>query len=133
VARELQSHPDRFEIIKANPNITKRQASELARQYRSEQATVTINPDWRRQHMARWFKDLNNLATKVIQQAQITNAVVPQQLLREIVEPMAAWLPTIREAGEACITLVNDLENLLNQERFDGGDEAECIPAEAAE
>src|SRR5262249_5842966 len=103
VARELQSHPDRFEIINANPNITKRAASELARQYRTEQATVTINPDWRRQQTARWFKDLNNLATKVIQQAQITNAVVPQQLLREIVEPMAAWLPTIREAGEACI------------------------------
>src|SRR5215472_4609103 len=80
VARELQSHPARFEIIKTNPNITQRQASELARQYRSEQATLTINPDWRRQHTARWFKDLNNLATKVIGQAQITNAVVPQQL-----------------------------------------------------
>jgi hypothetical protein len=38
VARELQSHPDRFEIIKNNPNITKREASELARQYREQDA-----------------------------------------------------------------------------------------------
>ena len=83
------------------------------------------NPDWRRQQTARWFKDLNNLATKVIGQAQINNVKVPKQLLREVVEPMAAWLPTIREAGEACIQLANDLENLLKQERLiDGGDEA---------
>jgi hypothetical protein len=127
VARELQSHPDRFEIIKNNPNVTKREASELARQYRSEPGDDKP-PDWQRQHTASWFKDLYNLATKAIQQAQITNEIVPQQQLREVLEPMAAWLPTIREAGEAYITLANDLENLLKQ-----GDEAERMPAEAAE
>src|SRR5262249_17508031 len=60
-------------------------------------AAEAADEAWERQQTARWFKDLYYLGTEIIQQAQITNVVVPQQLLREVVEPMAAWLPTIRE------------------------------------
>jgi len=46
VARELQSRPDRFEIIKAFPDLTKREASELARQWREhEQAGDDADDD----------------------------------------------------------------------------------------
>jgi hypothetical protein len=41
VARELATHPDRAEIVKRNPEITKRQARSLMRQYREELETAT--------------------------------------------------------------------------------------------
>jgi hypothetical protein len=45
VARELQSHPDRFEIIRKNPDITKRKASEFARQWREQEQALAADDD----------------------------------------------------------------------------------------
>jgi hypothetical protein len=129
VARELQSHPDRFEIIKNNPNITKREASELARQWReqeqagddadddvgvgAEQVALPLRASTRRDNNERWVNtliqfsneavsDADRVRDKAVRFAGMANGEMEAELrdaLRALLEP--TLLLEVRKAGEA--------------------------------
>ena len=124
VARELQSHPDRFAIIKNNPNITKREASELARQWReqeqaddaddgAEQVALPLRASTRRDNNERWVNtliqfsneavsDADRVRDKAVRFAGMANGEMEAELrdaLRALLEP--TLLLEVRKAGEA--------------------------------
>ena len=145
VARELQSHPDRFEIIKNNPNITKREASELARQWReqeqtddagagAEQVAPPLRASTRRDNNERWVNTLIQFSNEAVSDADrvrdkadrfagMANGEMDAELrdaLQALLEP--TLLLEVRKAGEAMkeggaalIGLHNRLAELLAQ------------------
>jgi hypothetical protein len=116
VAQELQSHPDRFEIIKDKPNLTVREARRRTREYKRAQIVERPN-DWWRGETERWFKNVAKHAGIVIRDTQIaaTDTIDPEQrqALREIIDP--ELLPTLREAGEALTKLAAYLEKVISE------------------
>jgi hypothetical protein len=142
VAQELAGHPDRFDIIKADPDITTRKARQKMREH--DQAEVVADPaKSRRDEQRRWFNAVVKRAEEVIRDADLANSQVSPQLeqaLREVVEP--DLLLTLREAAEGLTKLADYLERLataperrpLKRVRFGGGAArpTQAAPAQAA-
>jgi hypothetical protein len=128
VAQELQNHPDKFDLVRKNPNLTKREARKIMHRWRKEQVQADVNVH-RREEWTRWFRAVVRHAGEARRDAAISDGRVSPELrqaLSEIVEPKL--LPVLREAGEALIRLAAYLE------RFTMPEEArELPPAEAAE
>jgi hypothetical protein len=113
VAQELATHPDRANIIRTNPDITKRQARQIMRE-RQRAEVVAAPRDWRRNEWRRWFQAVVQLATKAIRDGAVADQpVAPEvrQILREVIEPHL--LQTLRDGGEALIRLADFLEALI--------------------
>jgi hypothetical protein len=146
VAQELAGHPDRFDIIKADPDITTRKARQKMREH--HQAKVVADPaKWRRDEQRRWFNAVVKRAEEVIRDAGIADGTADskggselEKALREVVEP--DLLLTLREAAEGLTRLADYLERLataperrpLKRVRFGGGAArpTQAAPAQAA-
>jgi hypothetical protein len=103
VAQELQAiKPDRvrFEIIRENPNITKRQARAKRREHERAERTA---PDWRRREAQRWFRRIVKLGNDAVREAATTDQPNDEAILREVIE--SDLLPVLRDGGEALIRL----------------------------
>jgi hypothetical protein len=114
VAQELQAHPDRFEIIRRNPDMTKREARQMKRRYDREKKSA---PDYLRENTNRWFKDVVRRAGETIRDASVADGeVLPnhRRAMREVVEPKL--LPTLRDAAEALVRLAAYLEQLTQED-----------------
>ncbi|HZP69240.1 MAG TPA: hypothetical protein VFB29_04790 [Pseudolabrys sp.] len=68
IAKELETHPDRFKIIKGNPNLTKVEAHQLMREYRqrNEGKTTAQAGDDEREAKVKWQSDLPLRLDKVL-------------------------------------------------------------------
>jgi hypothetical protein len=113
VAQELQAHPDRFEIIERNPNLTVRDARSKMRQYKKAQLTV---PDWLRTNTKRWFQDVIKHAGLVLRDAEVADSSISPELHQiwlEVIEPKL--LPILREAGDALLQLTDFIEKVLQE------------------
>jgi hypothetical protein len=102
VARALETHPDRERLIKANPQMTKREAVRLMKAYR--------DPESEMRETQRLWKNLLLRAGKAITDENFLN--LDRQILLGVVEP--TMLSTLRDAGEALIRLADGLENYSN-------------------
>jgi hypothetical protein len=120
VARELVKHPDRFDLVRQNPDITKREASKIMRQLAGSPAG---EDKWTKVECTRWFKSLCTHANEVIRDAQFAvGDIKPEhrRRLRDAIEP--GLLPTFRKASAALIMTVEGLERFLDED----DDEAEA-------
>jgi hypothetical protein len=118
VARELQDRDDRFEIIKDNPNLTKREAVAI-RQEREGKVPAPHQkkgtPDYMRKNSQRWFQRVYQLSNDINREVNY-GGIEPEleEVFREVIEP--ALLPTIRDAGEALIKLADYLETVTAED-----------------
>src|SRR5262245_57280939 len=60
VGRALQNHPDRVEIVKRNPTITKREAEKLAQEHRKK--AKPEKQGWSADEARRWCKQVSEHA-----------------------------------------------------------------------
>jgi hypothetical protein len=112
VAQALQAHPNRAEIIQANPNITTAEARDKMREWRGGgEVEVHQDQDWKR-----WFAKLVVAAQDIVAEVNIS-AMTPEsrRILLSAVEPKL--LPTLRDAGEALIQLADKLDQIDANER----------------
>jgi hypothetical protein len=122
VAQELQAVPTRAEIIKNNPNITKREARELAQEHRKQKSpakqTSKKQPppkDGDVEHAEARFRLLSELITKIIKEAEFADekGVVDAELRHVIsVAITPGLLDHLREGRQALIKVINFLEPL---------------------
>lgn len=125
VAQELQAHPQRFELIKKKPDMTKREARSIMRRFRKEQLSAA---DHLLAEQERWWRAVLLHASKVLQDAAVADGEISpalRQMLREVVQPLL--LPNLREAGEALIKLAAFLKEIANDEP---GEQLPVIPRE---
>jgi hypothetical protein len=111
VAQELQAHPDRFELIKNNPYMTKSEARKIMRTLKAN------DPNHQREEMARWFRAVIQRASDMIRDAGIADGKVSPELqhaLRGVIDP--TLLPTLKESGEASIRFATFLEQFAHLE-----------------
>jgi hypothetical protein len=114
VAQELQAHPNRLEIIRRNPDLTKREARQLRRRRDRETRSAS---DHLREETKRWFRNAVRRADEAIRDAGVANSEVEPELrqaMLEAVEP--TLLPTLRDAAEALMRLADYLEQLTQEE-----------------
>lgn len=75
VLRELATHPDRAEIIRDRPDLTKRAAQDEMRKHKNggqEKKEAAQEAEWLR-HNRKWFKDLVTLANEATSAAAFAN------------------------------------------------------------
>jgi hypothetical protein len=116
VLRELATHPDREEMIRKHPNLTKREAHNLMRKRAyatKEEQEQEQEEDWVK-HNRVWFKEL----CKIAQEASRTAAAVgvdkctpeQQENLRQAVDPNL--LMYLRASGRMLIHTADSLAAL---------------------
>ena len=109
VLRALQDHPDREQLVKNDPKITKREAEKLRRDHKGKPKN-NKSGDWKRDECKRWLGQIQSLANTVTRTAK---AVAYEEeetlaLLREIMEP--ALVPDLKAGGEALRKLADYLD-----------------------
>ena len=122
VLRELQTHPDRAQIIRKNPNLTKREAHELMRKRegaaktKQEQEQEQEQEDEWLKHNRKWFKDLVAVANEASRVASVMDQCTPEQLdkLRQAVDPKL--LMYVRGGGRMLFRVANRLAELLGED-----------------
>ena len=120
VLRELQTHPDRAEIIRKNPNLTKREAHERMRELKgaakTKQEQEQEQEDEWLKHDRKWFKDLVAVANEASRVAGVLDEYTPEQLdkLRQAVDPKL--LMYVRGGGRMLFRVANRLAELLGED-----------------
>jgi hypothetical protein len=92
VLRELEKLPNREEIVKANPQITKRKAQELRHAYEGRSSNNNNNSsDWQANERRRWLNRLCSFANEHGRTAEeVMGNRAAMRALREIAEPELA-------------------------------------------
>ena len=120
VLRELQTHPDRAQIIRKNPNLTKREAHERMRELKGtakdEREREQEQEDEWLKHDRKWFKDLVAVANEASRVASVMDQCTPEQLdkLRQAVDPKL--LMYVRGGGRMLFRVANRLAELLGED-----------------
>src|SRR6516165_8282156 len=137
VRKELATHPKREQIIRDNPNLTRREAQDLMRRHRGtekEKQKQDQEDEWLRDNR-RWFNDLVALADEVSRAVDVVDECTPEQLdnLLRAVDPK--MLMYVRGGGRRLAGLADRLEALLEEQEVSAPVEAsppiERAPAEA--
>ena len=131
VLRELATHPDREEIIRENPKITKRAAHDLMRkqEYAAQEKQVQEQENEWRGHSRKWYKNLvalGNEATRIAGAVDV-DQFTPEQLetWRGAINPKL--LLHVRQGGHSLIRIADRLAGLCGSET-----ELDCEPTVAA-
>jgi hypothetical protein len=117
VLRELATHPDREQIIRKNPNLTKREALALRRKDAKQKQQKEEEDEWDEwlKHNRKWFKELVAVAHRVVNVAGgiDLDECTPEQLenLKRAVEPTA--LMSVLGAGRRLSRVAKRLAELL--------------------
>jgi hypothetical protein len=138
VLRELATHPDRAELIRKNPIITKREAHELMRkqkhaaeekQKQEQEQEQEQEEDWFK-HSSKWFRDLCTHASEAARAADVAVQCTPEKLheLLQVVEPL--MLMNLGRDGRLVANLAEHLEAKLKEE--DAVEQAELENVEAS-
>jgi hypothetical protein len=135
VLRELETHPDRAQIIQDRPNLTKREAHDLMRKYEGaaeEKQKQDQEDDWLK-HSRKWFKDLVALANEVHRAACVADECTSEQLdnLLQVIDPGS--LMYLHGAGRRLFNLANHLAELLGGEEVQQFETQPIIRARRAE
>jgi hypothetical protein len=121
VLRELATHDDREQIIRDNPNMSKREAQELMRRYRraakgeaEETAEAAKADDWLKNNK-KWFAKVVALANDATDAAAFMDQCTDEQQdrLLKVVEP--GQLDYIRRGGKMLVKLADYLEAALQE------------------
>jgi hypothetical protein len=113
ILRELATHPNREQIIKAKPNISKREAHDYMRDIENDarrQQQQEQEDDWLK-HNRRWFKELYTHAHEACRRAEVALNATPekQRELSEVV--VEREMPqNLKMYGGVLIQLANLLE-----------------------
>jgi hypothetical protein len=117
VLRELQTHPDREQIIQQNPNITKRAAHDLKRKQEraaKEKHEEEEEDDWRK-HNRRWFKELYTNGQIVSRMIRLMDDLTPEKqrdLLQVIDKEM---LMSLGGLGRRLVKFVDQFGALIEE------------------
>jgi hypothetical protein len=117
VLRELQTHPDREQIIRKNPSITKREAHERMRELKgtAKEKQQDQEDEWLKDDR-KWFKQLIAIANEASRVASVIDEYEPEQLdkLRQAVDPKL--LMYVRGGGRMLFRVANRLAELLGED-----------------
>jgi hypothetical protein len=122
VRKEIATHPDKEQIIRDNPNMTKREAQGLMRRYRrakeAKEAEVKVTAqeaEWLR-HDKKLFKDLVTLANDATRAAEFAYECTTDEQWRRFLKAIEpAQLMYVRLGGTMLVKLVALVEALLEQ------------------
>jgi hypothetical protein len=114
VLRELQTHPDREQIIRKNPSITKREAHERMRELKgtAKEKQQDQEDEWLRDNR-RWFKDLVAVANEASRVAGGVDLDDDEQLTKLLQSVDPALLMYVRGGGRMLFRVANRLAELL--------------------
>jgi hypothetical protein len=132
VLRELATHPDREEIVRANPNITKREANGLMGKRKGaaeEQQQEEQENGWRKDNR-RWFRELYNHTLEISRMIGVALNSSPekQRELSQVVEPL--MLMNMGGCGRMLVEFVDHFE-ALDEEAGAKGVEVKAKDVEA--
>jgi hypothetical protein len=132
VLRELATHDDREEIIRKQPDLTKRKAHDLMR----KQASATKEKqeraeDWVK-HNRRWFKELCNIVNEAARTAEALDECTPEQQenLRQAIDPNL--LLDVRRGGRFLIDTADRLAALCGLDPNNNYDPIPSTPFQTA-
>jgi hypothetical protein len=130
--RELATHPEREQIIRDEPNLTKRKANEIMRKYEGaeeEKQEQKQEDEWLRDNR-RWFRDLCTLASEASHAADVAFQCTSEKLheLLQVVDSL--MLTNLGRDGRMVANLAEHLEALLKEE--DQAEQTEQADAEAS-
>jgi hypothetical protein len=111
VARALEKHPERERLIRANPTMTKRQATKLMKAHHRKPENET----------QKWWKNMLKRSGKAMADESIVKAANRQDLLK-VVEP--TMLSTLRDSIQTSIRVLDFLEKLFQPNMNDASDDA---------
>jgi hypothetical protein len=136
VARTLQTHPNRLQIVTKNPKLTKREAEALMQaldKHHDEEpedepgdeppkGKGAATRSWSAEDARRWLNQVSEHATQFLQHAGFGDSrwVSPfgdvdteqvRQAMREKIQP--GFLDTLQQAGKACLQLKKKLEEMV--------------------
>src|SRR5262245_24361617 len=114
VAQALQAHPDRVSILKAEPDITVREARTKARAHRA-----TKDPDWRVNETRRWFCQAVNHARDAIKYGHPAQDDLNPDILRDALDEPDRAVATLRAGGRALTALADEVEDALANKLID--------------
>jgi hypothetical protein len=120
VLRALQDHPDRYNIVKENPNLTQAKARDKMRDYKDAGKEKVAgkkkgSADWDR-HAKRWFKNVLTLANDAIRTAEVARQCsTPEQRDNLLMAVDPHLVADVREGGKALVELADWLEERLEE------------------
>jgi hypothetical protein len=130
VLRELATHPNREEIIRDNPAITKQAAHNLMREQKyaeeeQQHEKEEQENDWR-EHNRGWFRELYEHAQKVFGMVEVAARLTPEQQRRllQVIEPLL--LMHIGEFGRKLVDFVDHFEALLEEKEVASAKDVEA-------
>jgi hypothetical protein len=119
VLRELATHPDRAEIIRDRPDLTKRAAQDEMRKHKNggqEKKEAAQEAEWLR-HNRKWFKDLVTLANEATSAAAFAhNECTTDEQWRRLLDAIEpGQLMYVGRGGRMLVWLADLLERLLEE------------------
>ena len=136
VRKELATHPKREQIIRDNPNLTRREAQDLMRRHRGtekEKQKQDQEDEWLRDNR-RWFNDLVAVANEASRVAGMVDLDDAEQLdkLLQAVDPGS--LMYVRAGGRMLFRVANRMAERLGEEveEFDARERRERAHQEAS-
>ena len=88
VAQELQAHPDRFDIVRDNPNLTKRDARRIMRDWKQ----LDQRPDRTVAWVRRWWTSYLKRHIELIKEGRSLDGVA-SDIIRQAIEPTTLGTP----------------------------------------
>jgi hypothetical protein len=131
VRRELQDHPDRAEIVKEQPNLTKAQARKIMREFKGEPKLKSGSPDWRRKGHERWFRAVIALANEAIRAAAVVDQSLKpadRRILAEFND--SKLLLTLADGSRALFKVYEFLRQLRRDQEEVSSEAADDVSAE---
>jgi hypothetical protein len=111
VARALQAHPNRAEILKNNPNLTVREARTFMRDHHKAHGK---EQDWRVEETRRFLNEAKKFALEAHKKyGHLKQEHLDSEVLRQAVDEPDKLVATLRLGGQALITLAEEVESAL--------------------
>jgi hypothetical protein len=111
VAKELEAHPLRDEIIRERPNLTKRQARSIMRAHRQAHEDEL---DWRIKESRRWFAGVVKRAQQAISDGRPALSHIDPAVLRQAIDNKDEALTTLHLGSQAWINLIDIVERAFD-------------------
>jgi hypothetical protein len=115
VLRELQKHPERDQIIRAQPHLTKREAREVMLKFKGtpkNKQKQNEKDQWLRDNQ-KWFRDLVKAANEATRVAGIVDLDDNEQLNKLLGAVNPDSLKYVRDGGQMLLRVANRLAELL--------------------
>lgn len=133
IAKILEAHPDRFELIRENPNMTKEDAVKRMKEHnRKTKAAAKTAAAYKRDRITRHLDEIEAAAATLTEFKLQLSTPANNRLLLEMVTPrLRRWIEIVAtglDDGNRSLELIENLERRISED----GNQAEAVEDEAS-